>query len=291
MKIKIYQMKIGTDTDNAVFRGASELIVDGHVDETQYKCVFKGYMPASGLDDVYARLNEDLIPPTYQGRSMSVSDVLVVEPDDLPEYYGLIRIDWPGERGTETHGFTDQEKMDDMKRLLDSAGISYKADYVQDKHMKSVRPGAYFCDSIGWKELDFRENLAEDMDGIRVIRIEPGHPAYETCVKPDLRSLQNAVSDHGEPSLIEISWPLSEPKGVLVIGNEEAKLIGMEGNRYIGHELYAGPILFARETAKGDLKGLHEKDVRNLMQVFSDAPQITQEQVRRSIGFGFADLS
>ena len=54
-------------------------------------------------------------------------------------------------------------------------------------------------------------------------------------VKDDLAALQRAVSDHCEESFIEYTYPFEDD--CMILGNEEAKLNGMEGNRRLGESI------------------------------------------------------
>ena len=73
-----------------------------------------------------------------------------------------------------------------------------------------------------------------------MVIVEPHKPAYEALVEDSLESLQRAVKGY-----IEITYPFDD--NAMVIGNEEAKLIGMEGNRRVNGSVYAGPLLIAAD--------------------------------------------
>ena len=82
---------------------------------------------------------------------------------------------------------------------------------------------------------------------MKVVIVEPNKPAYVTEIGDDYQSLHDAVS-----GLIEPIYYLDDPRAVMV-GNEEAKLIGLEGNRRFGDRIVAGTYLFAALAAGGDI--------------------------------------
>ena len=73
MRIKIFQMETSDRTYGKKFFGIPK---DG-VDPSLYKNVYFGDVGAENLEDVY-RLFNDNRPRTFQGHSLSVSDVVQV---------------------------------------------------------------------------------------------------------------------------------------------------------------------------------------------------------------------
>lgn len=68
---------------------------------------------------------------------------------------------------------------------------------------------------------------------MKVVMVEPNKPAYVTEIGDDYQSLHDAVG-----GLIEPIYYLDDPHAVMV-GNEEAKVIGLEGNRRFGDRIVA----------------------------------------------------
>ena len=68
--------------------------------------------------------------------------------------------------------------------------------------------------------------------------------------------------------------------------NEEAKLIGMEGNRYLddGHSIIAGPF-FVCGLTEDDFRGLTEEEVQKYMNKYAEPEIISQEEVEADTGF------
>lgn len=118
-----------------------------------------------------------------------------------------------------------------------------------------------------------------------MLMILPHHPPIETYVKDELDCLQLAVSDHGEDALIEFTYPFDDD--CMVLGNEEAKLNGMEGNRRLGNSIYAGPIFITRDDGVGGLCSLTDEQVLKYSEMFAEPHDISPEETQADVGFTF----
>ncbi len=144
-----------------------------------------------------------------------------------------------------------------------------------------VPKGSYFCDTIGFKKLeDFDTEKTEPLHGKKMVVVLPHKPAYEAIVGNGLEDLQRAVQ-----GLIEITYPFDD--NAAVIGNDEAKLIGMEGNRHIGMSIYAGPLLIAGDDGEGDFMDLTDAQVDRYKKMFAMPEDISDDEVQGDIGFRF----
>ena len=95
---------------------------------------------------------------------------------------------------------------------------------------KDVKPGFYFCDSIGFKEVPFepeKTTVFRRPDLMTVLYLAPGEKARVLEISPSLRSMQRLVRGQIEP----VSSPFAEK--VCIVCNEEGKINGMERNRAI----------------------------------------------------------
>lgn len=82
------------------------------------------------------------------------------------------------------------------------------------------------------------------MSGYRVVYVEPGKPAVEKEIGTKLEDLQEAVG-----GLIECIYAHND--GTLLVGNDEAKLLGMEGNRRLDSgSIIAGPFFVIGDAGK-----------------------------------------
>ena len=137
--------------------------------------------------------------------------------------------------------------------------------------------GAFFCDSIGFKEIDFDESQAHKPDNLlKIVYVEPNRPPFVSEVPDDLRSLQRAVGGRIEP--------ISLGDNILLVGNKESKLMGLEGNRRIGSSIIAGPFFLVVENGE-DFRSLTDAETRLCMERFSKPEQISQLEVQEDMGF------
>ena len=234
MRINIYQIDGDKDTNRVKFDSYNRTMENGGINPSIYKCVFHGDVDGD-LEDVYTLFNLPDHPGTYQGHSLSVSDIVEVIGDS-----------------------------------------------------EDVEEGRYFVDSVGFKKVDFDSTQCAEMDGLRMLMIQPHRTPIVTYVKDELDDLQRAVSDHCENALIEYTYPFDDD--CMVLGNEEAKLNGMEGNRRLGDSIYAGPIFITRDNGVGGLCSLNDEQVIKYSEMFAEPHDISQDEVEADSGFSFIPL-
>lgn len=114
MRIKIFQINSDRDKERVKFRSFDEV---KEIKPEIYRTVFHGDVDAENLSDVYEMFNDNR-PPTFQGHSLSVSDIVQ---------------------------------------------ICDKEDTLMEND------ACYYCDSIGFKRVDFDADKCEDMSGMRVV--------------------------------------------------------------------------------------------------------------------------
>lgn len=115
---------------------------------------------------------------------------------------------------------------------------------------------------------------------IKVVMVEPNKPAYITEIGSDLASMQEAVG-----GLIEPIYFLGD---AIMVGNEEAKLIGLDGNRRFGNNIVAGPFFICSEkmTDNGTVFcSLSNELCEKYVQHFAQPQEISQDEVQRDMGF------
>ena len=116
---------------------------------------------------------------------------------------------------------------------------------------------------------------------MKVVMVEPGKPAYVTEIPNNLEGYQQAVGG----GLIETIPYLDD---AIMVGNEEAKLIGMEGNRRFGDSIVAGPFFICGEFEGEDgyeFCSLSDELCAKYVDRFSKPEQISKEEVEGDIGF------
>lgn len=114
----------------------------------------------------------------------------------------------------------------------------------------------------------------------RVVFVEPGKPAVEKEIGTKLEDLQAAVG-----GLLECIY--SHNDGSIIVANDEAKLIGMEGNRRLGNgSIIAGPF-FVIGDAGEEFRSLTDAEVSRYLQQYAEPQQIPEREVQADIGFTF----
>lgn len=148
----------------------------------------------------------------------------------------------------------------------------------------TTEDGAYYCDSVGFQKVDFDESLTQKPDNLmRIVYVEPHRTPYISEIEHSLEAEQKAVG-----GLIEI---LGNDDGTLIVTNEESKLHGMEGNRYLddGHSIIAGPF-FVCGAAGDDFRGLTDEEVVKYMDRFKEPEDISQDEVESDMGITFYSM-
>ena len=91
------------------------------------------------------------------------------------------------------------------------------------------------------------------------------------------------MSKEDESSLMEVTYPFDDQ--CCVVGNEEAKLIGMQGNRHINGAVYAGPIYIIGYTGDGNFCDLTDAQTERYSKIFEKPEDISQSEVEADCGF------
>ena len=138
---------------------------------------------------------------------------------------------------------------------------------------------ASICQNVGFREVPFDVSQTQKPDNLmRVVYVEPNKPPYVAEIENTLEGKQRAVQGYIEPVYIEND-------GTCLIGNEEAKLIGMEGNRRIGNSIYAGPLYVTRDNGVGGLCSLTDEQVQKYSEMFAEPHDISPEETQGDVGF------
>lgn len=141
------------------------------------------------------------------------------------------------------------------------------SDVVEIAESTETESGFYFCDSIGFKKVDFNPALTSvKQDKITVLLLEPGKLARVTEIGASLSGLQATVG-----GMIEAVYPF-EDDNVCLICNEEGKITGMPLNRAIRMEgqivdIIAGPC-FLCDCSKDNFGSLSTEQQRRYMKQF-----------------------
>ena len=111
---------------------------------------------------------------------------------------------------------------------------------------------------------------------MKVVMVEPNKPAYVTEIGDDYQSLHDAVG-----GLIEPIYFLKE-RGVVMVGNDEAKLLSMEGNGRFGDSIVAGPFIICGDNGE-DFCSLSDEQCEKYVEMFSQPHTISQDEVEQDM--------
>lgn len=141
--------------------------------------------------------------------------------------------------------------------------------------------GAFFCDSTVFKPVKFDESKTQKPRNLmRIVYVEPGKAAYEAEIVHNLRGMQQAVCG----GLIE---QIRVENRCAYVGNDEAKLIGMKGNRrYRNGGVIAGPFFICGYNL-GEYRSLTDDEVKYYLEKFSKPEDISDEETQADTGFTF----
>ena len=287
MRINIYQIDSDKDANRVKFEGYEETLKYGGINPAIYKCVFHGDVDGD-LEAVYCTFNHPDHPGTFQGHSLSLSDIIeVVDTETTP--YGIVEYlskDSDGNPYVDSRMFCDtQEEFDDEVWRCELNNEDISSVVLRN----DIEVGSYFVDHVGFKKLDeFDTTKCAEMDGLRMLMIQPHRTPIVTFVREDIDDLQRAVSDHGEDSRIQYTYPFDDD--CMVLGNDDAKCIGMEGNRRFDESIYAGPIFITRDNHNSGLCSLTDEQVQKYSEMFAEPQDISQDEVQADMGFTFIPL-
>ena len=107
---------------------------------------------------------------------------------------------------------------------------------------------------------------------MKVVMVEPNKPAYVTEIDNDYKSIHDTVG-----GLIDPIYFLHE-RGVVMVGNEEAKLLGMEGNRRFEDGIVAGPFFICGDNGE-DFRSLTDEQCEKYVRQFAEPESITRQEV------------
>lgn len=180
-------------------------------------------------------------------------------------------------------GNVEAEDLEDVFAALNfSQPVGYNGHSLSVSDIVEIEGGGHhYCDTFGFQELkDFDASKVEPINGYRMLVIEPHKAPYEMVIPDGLEPLQQAVG-----GWIECTYPFDD--NTYVVGNEEAKLIGLEGNRRINGQIYAGTILIAGDDGEGGTMDLTDEQVDKYTEMFKVPENITPEEVQNDIWFAF----
>ena len=172
---------------------------------------------------------------------------------------------------------TDLEEM--FRRFNTEYHPLYRGYSLSVSDVVVTEDGAFFCDSIGFKPIDFDESKTHKPDNLmKVVYKEPGKPAFEAEVRNDLESEQKAVG-----GFIECVY---NEDNTIIVCNEEGKLIGMKGNIHLdnGTSIIAGPFFVCGDNGE-DFCSLTDEQTQKYLNKYSEPEDISDEETQSDVGF------
>lgn len=180
-------------------------------------------------------------------------------------------------------GNVDAKDLEDVFAVLNfSQPVGYNGHFLSVSDIVEMEGGGcFYCDSFGFQELqDFDASKVAPIMGYRMLVVEPHKEPYEMVIPDGLEPLQQAVG-----GWIECTYPFDD--NAYVISNEEAKLIGLEGNRRVNGGIYAGTMLIAGDDGEGGTMDLTDEQIQKYTEMFKTPEDITPEEVQNDIWYAF----
>lgn len=120
------------------------------------------------------------------------------------------------------------------------------SDVVQIQDSSTNGPTFHYCDSFGFKQVQFAPELTQDArkpKTIKVVLVEPGKLARQAEIPATLEGMQATVQGS-----IEAFYPFEED--VCIVCNEEGKITGMPLNRAVYSEEIITDLSYSEMTGK-----------------------------------------
>ncbi len=119
---------------------------------------------------------------------------------------------------------------------------------------------------------------------LKVVVVEPGAKPCVKVIEDKLEAMQEVVGGYIEM----IALPYDFERDIVLICNEEGKLLGLPGNRRVGDDIIAGTFFVAAlNDEDGSLVSLTDAEINKISELFSEIEEFSPEQVQDSIKFNF----
>ena len=177
-------------------------------------------------------------------------------------------------------GNVDAKNLEGVFSLLNTdAPVGYNGHSLSVSDIVETDEGFHFCDSFGFKKLDdFDSTQADPITGHRMLVVEPHKEPYEMVIPDNLDALNQAVG-----GIIDCTYPFDD--NTYVISNDEAKCMGLDGNRRIYGSIYAGVFLIAADDGYGGTADLTDAQVEKYTEMLREPEEISLGEVQDDMGF------
>lgn len=177
----------------------------------------------------------------------------------------------------------DVTGLEDSFRLFNNEGHPlYNGSSMSVSDVVVTEDGAFYCDSYGFQKTDFDEAQVDTSELIKVLYVPVHEKPYEAEIPDTLEAKQKAVG-----GLIEYVF---NPDETALICDEEAKLNGKEGNRYLdGGGIIAGNF-FVEGLGEENCRSLTDEELQTYKAKYDEAPDISPEETAADVGFRFINF-
>lgn len=135
--------------------------------------------------------------------------------------------------------------------------------------------GFYFCDSVGFKPIDFDIDKTNHSDMMKILVVENGKAPYEAEIRHDIHAMQSVVGGCIEPIYFEPKYD------AIAWCNDEFLLNNSEPNRMVGNCLVHGTFYVSgncqNEYGEWDSCSLTDGQIKEYSAMF-ETPVIVFEQ-------------
>ena len=171
-----------------------------------------------------------------------------------------------------------------------SLSVSDVVEVCDGKHK-----GFYYCDSFGFKKIDFDTEKVDRSDMLKVLIIETGKEPYTAEIRDELKAKQSVVGGLIEPVYF------TDNDNVLIYCDEEFLFKGYKPNRHIGNLVIQGTFLVVgngrNEYGEGIEVSLTDEQIEKYSEIFhypliyltnEEAAELSCENCEESLDTGIS---
>lgn len=138
--------------------------------------------------------------------------------------------------------------------------------------------GAFYYNKSGNVKVEFDESETRKPENlIRILYVEPHKKPYVAEIPNTLRAQQKAVMGR-------IEYSINDDRTIFVM-NEEHKINGMEGNRRVEGDVFAGPFFVVGYIGRGEICSLTDEQLEKYAKQFEEPEDIPRSEIEARAGF------
>lgn len=182
-------------------------------------------------------------------------------------------------------GTVECSTLDDVYSLCNSEQMppGYYGESMSVSNVVEVcdgtQKGFYFVDSVGFKPIEFDRKQAIQDNIIKVLIFEPKKEPYTAEIQNRCDAMKSVIG-----GLVEAVYPFDD--NALIYCNEEFRLIGLEGNRYVEGISFGGNFMILGDTGNGENCSLTDEQLQRYADLYRNPDlELTQEMLEDDIHF------